>query len=257
MKKPMAIYLVAILIILTAGVTKAIVDAFYDLEEEKAEVHATQNVKSEVVLTEAEKELLLIKQKQKDDTDLGNFILLLMDQVKAKMSPARKQIVIRTIIRVTNDILETKHQKQNFAVLLAIENKFSNSGKSPVGATGISQLMPKYAPEFAKICGITDYKKSDLKDLELNLYLGACQFKTLLNSPTINGNVAAALVGYNAGKHSKSFKELVGLRRITLSEPSNYVAKYTYLNEEVKNVLLSQAEVVKKKTTKKKKKGKK
>lgn len=180
------------------------------------------------------------------DQDLGNFIYTLMDIVKAELSDTKKKITTRTIIRVVNDILVTKEQKQHFAVLLAIESRFNNKAKSPVGATGISQLMPKYSHEFAAKCQMDDFKIEDIHDLEINLYLGACQFRSLLESPRINGNVALALVSYNAGMHSKAFQEIIGLRNITNMETSNYVAKFTFLREKAHKTVRDQKEEAKK-----------
>lgn len=171
-----------------------------------------------------------------EDLEIARLTLLLMNQVNVKMSDARKQMVVQTVVRVTRNVLSTKEHREQFAVLLAIESKFNNKAKSPAGAVGVAQIMPQYAHEFAQICNINDYKKADLNDLELNMTIGACQFRALIESPVINGNVAAALVAYNAGKHSISFKNLTRLRNIDHPEPPNYVARFTFLSEEVKRL---------------------
>jgi membrane-bound lytic murein transglycosylase MltF len=172
-----------------------------------------------------------------EDYKLGSFIMMLMDEVKADLSPIKRQILAQTIVRVTNNIFEKQDHKYNFAVLLALESKFNNNAKSPVGAVGISQIMPKYAESFAKICGIDDYTPNDLLDAELNMTIGACQFNALMMNKTINGNVAAALVAYNAGINSVSFRDIVGLKNITASESASYVAKFTFLTSKVTEIL--------------------
>jgi len=180
------------------------------------------------------------------NNDLGRFVLTLMDQINIDYSNAKKQIMVQTIVRVTNSIFKTEEEKQNFAVLLAIESRFNRTAKSKSGAVGVAQIMPQFAREFARACGIGDYARSDLYDLELNMTIGACQFKALLESKKIDGNIAAALVAYNAGKHSRSLRELVGLKNITNREPSSYVAKFTYLSEEAKKIASeAQAKAVK------------
>jgi soluble lytic murein transglycosylase-like protein len=130
-------------------------------------------------------------------------------------------------------VFDTEQQKQSFAVLLAIESKFDRTAKSSAGAIGAAQIMPQYSKEFAQLCGIHDFVEKELYDLELNIVIGACQFKALLQS--LNGNVAAALVAYNAGKHSMSLKELQGSRNMQNQESLNYVSRFLYVSERAKN----------------------
>lgn len=193
------------------------------------------NLETEIASIKDENELL--KKRLNEDLSLGKFVIELMTEVRAKLSPMRKQIVAQTVVRVANNIFKERDHKYHFAVLLAMESKFNNNAKSKVDATGIAQIMPKYAKEFANICGIHDYTKNDLKDLELNMTIGACQFNALLHNKTINGNVAAALVAYNAGINSVSFRSLVGLKNIENLEPANYVARFTFLSSEIKNLV--------------------
>ncbi len=183
-----------------------------------------------------------LKRQEAEDMALGQFVLSLMNEVNANLSPMRKILVAQTVVRVTNNIFDKKEQKYNFAVLLAIESKFNNTAVSPVGAAGISQVMPQYAKEFATKCGINDYKPDDLKDIELNMTIGACQFNALLQSEKIKGVVAAALVAYNAGINSTSFKSLVGLRNIENVESASYVTKFQFLREKASSRQVSSEE---------------
>lgn len=190
-------------------------------------------------IKELRKKALLLKkyeEQDKKDAALGNYVIRLMDQVGTKITGPRKQITARTVVRVTRDIFETEEERRQFATLLAIESKFNNKSKSSVGAQGISQIMPKFAKSFAKVCGIKDYTKSDLQDLELNMTIGACWFKALLEQKSIKGNVSAALVAYNAGSKSAAFKQLRGLSNMN-NETSNYVTRFTFLKGEVKRLL--------------------
>ena len=170
-----------------------------------------------------------------EDYKLSLYVRNLMDQVGARVSDKKKNILVQTVIRVSNSIFDKQKHKYWYASVLAIESKFDTKARSHVGAQGIAQLMPQFAKGFAKLCGIDDYHRSDLRDAELNMMYGACFFKSLLNNNTINGNVAGALVGYNAGTNSKSFKQLKKLTNITNQETSNYVTKFTYVSEEAKN----------------------
>ena len=197
--------------------------------QEKYEALQTQQVSED-------EEVVEIPSKEKEDRSVAKLVLLLMDQVNVDISEARRQIIVQTVVRVTGGIFKEQLHREHFAVLLAIESRFDNGAKSKVGAVGVAQVMPQFAKEFAKICAINDYKRSDLDDMELNMTIGACQFRALLESPVINGNVAAALVAYNAGKHSSSFKNLLRQRNIKHPEPPNYVARFTFLSEEVKKL---------------------
>jgi len=61
------------------------------------------------------------------------------------------------------------------------ESSFDEYAKSPVGASGYMQLMPKTAKETARVIGLTDYKhESQLNQGELNVQLGAAYFNGLL-----------------------------------------------------------------------------
>jgi len=189
------------------------------------------------LLLRAKKQITLLNKRLKRDLGLGKFVLELMNEVKSELSPMRKQLVAQTVVRVTNNIFDKMEYKYHFAVLLAMESKFDNNAKSPAGAVGIAQIMPKFAKGFAKVCGIDDYTFKDLRDLELNMTIGACQFNALLLNKNINGNVASALVAYNAGINSISFRSLVGLKNIKHIEPANYVARFTFLSSEIKNLV--------------------
>jgi membrane-bound lytic murein transglycosylase MltF len=224
-------------VLLSLGLVVLSVGALFGIREMNREEVAVEKVET----VDPIKEAMLIQHKEEEE--LGQYIYSLMNIVNANLSDTKKQITTRAIIRVTFDVLEKQDQRKQFATLLAIESKFNNSAKSPVGATGISQIMPQYSKDFAQLCGIKDYTEADIVDLEINLYLGACLFRALLESPSINNNVALALVAYNAGKGSKAFDQLKRLSNIENTETSNYVAKFTYLRSAVSNIIQKQEEV--------------
>jgi hypothetical protein len=95
--------------------------------------------------------------------------------------------------------------------------------------------MPQYASEFAKLCGLNDFKQTDLFDAELNLYLGACFFRSLLENKVINGNPVAAKVAYNSGLNGAAIKGLLAQRGITNLETNNYSTMIEFKKEEAKN----------------------
>lgn len=176
-------------------------------------------------------EKLAESHKINEEERLRETIQRLMKLVKTDISDMSQKVITDTIVRVTKERFETFEERRTFAIVLAIESKFRREAKSPVGATGIAQVMPQYAEEFAKKCNLLAFKKDDLVDSEINMTIGACQFKALMAE--MNNNIAAVLVAYNAGPNSASLKQLKTLANMTNTEPSSYVAKYFYLREEL------------------------
>ena len=76
--------------------------------------------------------------------------------------------------------------------LVRVESQFNEKAKSPVGAVGLTQLMPATASYFQK--GITT---TQLYDRETNLRIGFRYLRTLINE--YDGNLKLALLVYNRG----------------------------------------------------------
>ena len=168
------------------------------------------------------------KQAKIDDENqqLEGFISTLIVIIRANLSGFEKQRISGAIVRTTGLLLSDIESRKGVAVFVAIESKFNKNAKSPVGAVGLTQIMPKYSKEFGKQCNIDIQDTDNLSDPELNLLLGVCQFKQLMK---IFNNTALALVAYNAGQNSESLKELKSLQNIKNTETANYVSRFTYL----------------------------
>jgi len=176
-----------------------------------------------------------IKTKAQEDEKLGNFTLLLMDIARADLSPMRRQMLARTLVRVTGEMFTEYKHREAFIGIIAHESRFSNAAHSPVGAQGMAQLMPSSAPSFAKLCGLNDFRPADLQDVELNLTLGACFYRDLLEK--LNGNTVAAETAYNGGEYSESLKSLLAQRQIKNMETSNYATAIAFKKEEANTAL--------------------
>jgi hypothetical protein len=166
----------------------------------------------------------------KEAQELGEYTLLMMRIVNADMSATRMNVVARSIVGVATDIFASQEERKQFVVMIAIESKFNTDAKSPVGALGLTQIMPQYAREFGASCGIKDLRDQDLIHPDINLILGACRFKALLD--TFKGQPVPALVAYNAGLASNQLKQLQSLREITNTETASYVVKWVYVKDQ-------------------------
>jgi hypothetical protein len=119
-------------------------------------------------------------------------------------------------------------QRLPFLILVCIESRFDPNATSPVGAVGLTQIMPKYYAGFAKECGIATSQKRTTFVVAVaeNLAVGACRFRLLFEK--FGGNMALVLGAYNAGENSATIKKLQNLERIN-PETSQYLSNYFYI----------------------------
>ena len=76
------------------------------------------------------------------------------------------------------------------------ESGFRPQAKSNVGALGLMQLMPATGLEEAELLGLEGITESMLSEPELNIRLGCCYLRKLLDEFK---NESVALAAYNAG----------------------------------------------------------
>jgi hypothetical protein len=161
--------------------------------------------------------------------DDKEFVTKAMDITGAKLSPARKTVLIDTIVRVTDRVFQNDDQaKRQFIVIMAIESGLNpDISKSKVGAVGIAQIMPKYAQNFADLCELGQLSlPQDLENTEINMMLGACLFKSLINKFQ---NTSLAVIAYNSGQHSDAVSQLQKLTATKNTETAWYLAKFSYI----------------------------
>lgn len=183
------------------------------------------------------KALIAVKQaEQPEDQDkaLREFIhSAITDLNKLDFSPLRIELLANNIIQVSNKVFGNDYAlKEHFVLLISNESVFDRTAKSTVGAMGLTQIMPKFAPDFAAKCGLSDFKQEDLLNETINLYLGACQFKNLLSDAKVQGNTVKALIAYNAGLHSKQMAEASKGKPITNTETSGYIQRFADKKEQ-------------------------
>lgn len=81
--------------------------------------------------------------------------------------------------------------------LIRQESRFIMAAKSHVGASGLMQVMPATGAFVAKKIGLSDYRPSDLSDINTNLLIGSNYLGMVLNDLDNSWGLASA--AYNAG----------------------------------------------------------
>ena len=119
--------------------------------------------------------------------------------------------------------------------LIRQESLFNTDARSPVGARGLMQLMPRTAKDVAKKEGVV-FRESRLNDPDYNINLGTSYAQAQIDG--FNGSYILALAGYNAGpRRVREWLEIWGdprsprldpidwIELIPISETRNYVQR--------------------------------
>lgn len=113
--------------------------------------------------------------------------------------------------------------------LMRQESAFLPNARSPVGAMGLMQLMPKTAREVARKSRIRLRNKKQLLNAKTNIRLGTAYMSQLLKR--FDGNLVVASAAYNAGPHRaerwqpkhNSMAGDIWVETIPIKETRNYV----------------------------------
>ena len=116
------------------------------------------------------------------------------------------QLTVRFPLAYREQIFKTASDTQVEPTLIyAIarqESAFDSEARSPVGAMGLMQLMPKTAQYTAETFGVSHSTPSQLLNVEHNMLLGGHYLNHLLER--FDGNRILAAAAYNAGPHRVS-----------------------------------------------------
>ena len=105
------------------------------------------------------------------------------------------------------------------AAVIMQESRFNPKAVSYAGAQGLMQFMPGTAATMAREVGKTSY---DIFDAETSVQFGAAHIRDLLLK--YNGNIDAALAGYNAGTGNADRWLAAGIMdNVPFSETRNYI----------------------------------
>jgi hypothetical protein len=163
------------------------------------------------------------------DLRLGQYAINAMYKAgaKDKISDAKKQVLARAIVRVSNDIFTKEEEKKAFISIIAIESAFQRFVQSPTGPKGYSQIAKKSFTEAMDACGVTNLHEEDVWETDLNLYAGACYFRKQLDAN--GGDQYMAMIAYNQGPASDSLKSYAKSGNMDNIEVLKYMAKFTFL----------------------------
>lgn len=170
---------------------------------------------------------------QQDIQKLKGFTLKAMEEVGSQLSLVQKKFLADDIVFVVREYFPDRPEVQRtFISLIGIESKFDKNARSSAGAVGLTQIIPRYAVEFGRPCNLELSGKEDLTYDRLNLSIGSCLFKSLLDK--LDNDVYLALVAYNAGPSSEAIKQMLSLKNITNVETANYPSKVLRVKENAK-----------------------
>ena len=129
---------------------------------------------------------------------MGHHNLAILTMAK---SSYKNDIEVRFPLAHSEDILKAaNHRTIDPAWVFAIarqESAFADKAKSPVGALGLMQVMPKTAKQVAKQGKITYKSDKELLDAKVNVKIGSHYLGQLLKAH--QGNMVLATAAYNAG----------------------------------------------------------
>jgi len=118
--------------------------------------------------------------------------------------------------------------------LVRAESAFIEDVRSPAGALGLMQIMPRTGRITAKRIGLKGFKTSKLKQAETNIPIGSAYMKQMLDK--FDGNIVLATAAYNAGPQ-QVLKWLpkqgcdepdVWIEQIPFNETRKYVRRVLY-----------------------------
>lgn len=173
--------------------------------------------------------LRVYSEQEEADLRLGQYAINAMYKAgaKDKISDAKKQVLARAIVRVSNDIFIKEDDKRAFISIIAIESAFQRFVQSPTGPKGYSQVAKKSFIEAMSDCGVTNLHDEDVWETDLNLYAGACYFRKQIDANA--GDQYMAMIAYNQGPSSDSLKSYAKSGSMDNIEVLKYMAKFTFL----------------------------
>ena len=112
-------------------------------------------------------------------------------------------VSLRFPLKFKQQIIENAKQQQLPPAiiygLIRRESAFNEKARSPVGARGLMQIMPRTGKQIARELKVKSHNTKHLFEPSINIKYGAYYYKQLLEQ--FNGRYALAAAAYNAGPH--------------------------------------------------------
>lgn len=151
------------------------------------------------------------------------YVHRLMETCGTNLSEITRKARVSYLMQVGEKYFSDLHYRKWFYYVPCIENNFGHTAKSKAGAVGMMQVMPKFAQEFANKCNLGKVTSKDLEDIQVNILVGACQFKHLVEY--YKGDMTLTLAAYNSGQDSPTVKRIIsGDVRNVNTETQGYLA---------------------------------
>ncbi len=152
-----------------------------------------------------------------------------IDAAAPKIAPGRRQLLAKLVATTAEETFVSREHQEYWIALLGVESGFNSAARSPVGAVGLGQLMPAYAADFGKACGLEGITSADAADDYTNVHLSACHFRDLIAQQ--GGSIPLALIAYNSGSASASTKNARTGGKVN-AESEGYVRRVWIRKEE-------------------------
>jgi soluble lytic murein transglycosylase len=114
--------------------------------------------------------------------------------------------------------------------LVRQESRFNTAARSPVGAAGLMQLMPRTAQWTARRMGMKDFSLKRVNEVDVNIALGTSYLRFVLDA--LDGSPVLAAAAYNAGpgrarkwKGDRPLEGAIYAETIPFGETRDYVKR--------------------------------
>lgn len=214
-------FLLAIFIVLITSVGYLTADHLNGKEEARL---------AAVKTAEMEKKLQEEQLRKEQKAALVDFTLKAMDMAPpSRISLAKRHIISDKLADIVMKYIPNQDARESYISMVKIESNFDQSAKSPVGATGIGQIMPSTFAYTIKKMDV-GAKQEDIHNEDVNLTVGAFYFNELLTEQS--GNPRLASIAYNGGsKTADKFKKMGNINQ----ESANYALKTDHVKETVRD----------------------
>lgn len=157
-------------------------------------------------------------------TSNGECLMNLIDHYRKDLTPGERRLLFDDIWKGSEYKAGQVMDRTTIFAIIAGESGYDPRAVSPVGATGLMQLMPVAVLEAIRQCQLTAPSREQLFHVRKNVELGSCFYRHLLD--IYKGDDVLALAHYNGGGRQA---EKIRRGEVPVSETANYIVKVLYI----------------------------